>query len=128
MVHLLVRNAPVVLQHVVVRDALCNGNLLRHREHFRELVVGDVVQFRAVVFGDDELGDALDGVENAREGGGGTECPRERGPMSRNANVFSDSKIFIDGISPATGLAIGEAWIGVRSGYTLDDLAEDTCS
>jgi hypothetical protein len=29
-----------------------------------------------------------------------TECPRERGPMSRNANVFSDSKIFIEGISP----------------------------
>jgi hypothetical protein len=34
---------------------LRNGNLLGYGEHFRELVVGDVVELCAVVFGDDEL-------------------------------------------------------------------------
>lgn len=55
MVNLLMRNSAIVLQNVVVLDALCDGNLLRHRENFCELVVGDVVQLCTVVLGDDEL-------------------------------------------------------------------------
>lgn len=55
MIHLLMRNAPIVLQDVVVLDTLCDGDFLRHGQHFRELVVGDIMQFGAVVFGDDQL-------------------------------------------------------------------------
>ena len=55
MIHHLVRNPAVVLQDVVILDALRERNLLRHREHFAELVVGDVVELCAVEFGDDEL-------------------------------------------------------------------------
>lgn len=55
MIDLLVCNAPIVLQNVVVFDALRDGNLLRHGQHFGQLVVGDVVELGAVVFGDDEL-------------------------------------------------------------------------
>jgi hypothetical protein len=58
MVHLLVRNPTIVLQDIVVLYALRDGDLLRHGEHFRELLVGDVVQLRAVVFGNDELDNA----------------------------------------------------------------------
>jgi hypothetical protein len=55
MVHHLVRNASIVLQDIVVLNVLRNRNALRYREHFGELVIGDVVQFCAVVLGDDEL-------------------------------------------------------------------------
>jgi hypothetical protein len=49
------RNASIVLQDIVVLDVLRNCNALGYREHFCELVIGDVVQFCAVVLGDDEL-------------------------------------------------------------------------
>lgn len=54
-VDLLMRNPPVVLQDVVVLHALGDGNALCYGEHFGELVVGYVVEFCAVVLGDDEL-------------------------------------------------------------------------
>lgn len=57
MIDLLVCDPPVVLQNVVVFDTLCDGDLLRDFEDLRELIVGDVVQFGAVVLGDDELDD-----------------------------------------------------------------------
>lgn len=56
MVDNLVSNASVVLQDVVVfsvhrlSDFLCDG------QDLSELIVGDVVEFCAVVFGNDELG------------------------------------------------------------------------
>lgn len=56
MIDLLVRQPAVVLQHVVVLDALSNGDLLCDLENLGQLVVGDVVQFGAVVLGNDELG------------------------------------------------------------------------
>jgi hypothetical protein len=56
MIDLLVRQPPVVLQHVVVLDALRDGNLLCDLEDLGQLVVRDVVQLGAVVLGDDELG------------------------------------------------------------------------
>lgn len=55
MIDLLVRNASIVLQDVVVLDALRDGDFLGHGQHLGELVVRDVVQLGAVVFGDDEL-------------------------------------------------------------------------
>ena len=55
MINLLVRNAPVILQHVVVVEVLRNCDFLGDVQHFEELVVGDVVELCAVVFGDDEL-------------------------------------------------------------------------
>lgn len=55
MIDLLVGDAAIVLQDVVVLNALSNRNPLRHGQHLGELVVGDVVQLGAVVFGDDEL-------------------------------------------------------------------------
>ena len=57
MIDLLVCDPPVVLQNVVVFDTLCDGDLLRDFEDLGELIVGDVVQFGAVVLGDDELDD-----------------------------------------------------------------------
>jgi len=122
MIHLLVCNAPVVLQNIVVFDALCDGDLLRHGEHLGQLIVGDVVQFRTVVFGDDELGAIVSAsVTAAREETGKygvgrrTEWPLLRGPMSRKASVFSDSKIFIDGISPVAcqSVASSDDWLTV---------------
>jgi hypothetical protein len=50
-----VGNAAIVLQDVVVLNALRNRNPLRHGQHLGELVVGDVVQLGTVVFGYDEL-------------------------------------------------------------------------
>ena len=55
MIDLLVGNAAVVLQNVVVLDALSDRNPLRYGQHLGQLVVGDVVQLGAMVFGDDEL-------------------------------------------------------------------------
>lgn len=57
MIDLLMCDPPVVLQNVVVFDTLCDGDLLRDFEDLGELIVGDVVQFGAVVLGDDELDD-----------------------------------------------------------------------
>lgn len=55
MIHDLMRNPAIVLQDIVVLDALCYGNLLRDGKYFGKLVVWDIVEFGAVVFGDDEL-------------------------------------------------------------------------
>jgi hypothetical protein len=55
MVNLLVRNPSVVLQDVVVLDALRNRDPLRHGQDLGKLVIGDVVELRAVVLGNDEL-------------------------------------------------------------------------
>jgi hypothetical protein len=57
MVNLLVRNPSIVLQDVVVLDALRNRNPLRHGQDLGKLVIGDVVELRAVVLGNDELHD-----------------------------------------------------------------------
>lgn len=55
----LVRDAAVVLQDVVVLAADGLGDLLGDGQDLGQLVVGDVVQLGAVVFGDDELGKRL---------------------------------------------------------------------
>jgi hypothetical protein len=90
-----------------------------------QLVVRDVRQLRAVVLGDDELGRGLAvwvsgdaGGERARYGNGWwwrrksgkglirTAWPILSGLMSRKARVLSDSKIFIEGISPLVVYAL----------------------
>jgi hypothetical protein len=48
--------------------------------------------------------------------------------MSRKAYVFSDSKIFIDGISPVALLASNRWPNRVKAVCTPDDLAEDARS
>lgn len=55
MIHFLMSKPAIVLQYIVVVQPLCDGNLLGHGEELGELVVGDVVELCAVVFGDDEL-------------------------------------------------------------------------
>jgi len=55
MVNLLVGRAAIVLQHVEVARARRPRQPLRHRQNLGELVVRDVGQFGAVVFGDYEL-------------------------------------------------------------------------
>lgn len=55
MIDLLVGNSSVVLQNIVILDPLCDCNPLGYGQHFRELIVGDIVQLCAVVLGDDEL-------------------------------------------------------------------------
>lgn len=59
MIDLLMRDTTVVLQNIVVFDALRNGDLLGHGQHFGQLVVGNVMELRAVVFGDDQLEEQL---------------------------------------------------------------------
>lgn len=54
-VHDLVRQAPVILQNVVVLGSGRLGNFGGDGEQFREVFVRDVGQFGAVVFGDDQL-------------------------------------------------------------------------
>lgn len=54
-VDLLVGDAPVVLQHVVVDGAAGGRELLDHGQDLRQSVVRDVGKFGTVVFGDDEL-------------------------------------------------------------------------
>lgn len=51
----LVGGPAIVLQDVVVGGARRDGEFLEHGQHFGHLVVGDVVEFGAVVFGDDQL-------------------------------------------------------------------------
>lgn len=51
----LMRDAPVVLEDVVVLAADGLGDLLGDGQDLGELVVGDVVELGAVEFGDDEL-------------------------------------------------------------------------
>lgn len=55
MVNDLVRDAAVVLQHVVVGRARSGGQLLDNDEDLAEVLVGDVLEGLAVVLGDDEL-------------------------------------------------------------------------
>jgi hypothetical protein len=55
MVYHLMRNPSIILQDIVILQSLRNGDLLRDGEHLGQLVVGDVVQLCAVVFGDHEL-------------------------------------------------------------------------
>lgn len=56
MIDLLMRKPAIVLQDVVVLKALRDSDLLGYGQQLGELVVGDVVELCAVVFGDDELG------------------------------------------------------------------------
>jgi hypothetical protein len=55
MVHYLMRNSSIVLQNIIVLQALSNGNLLRYGQHLVKLIVRDVVELCTVVFGNDEL-------------------------------------------------------------------------
>lgn len=52
----LMSDASIVLQDVVVLGIYGLGDLLCDRQDLRELVVGDVVEFCAVVLGNDKLG------------------------------------------------------------------------
>jgi len=62
-VHDLVSDASIVLQDVVVLGIHCLSNLLCDRQDLCELVVGDIVEFCAVVFGNDELRQVVREVE-----------------------------------------------------------------
>ena len=54
-INLLMCNAAVVLEDVVVLSPTCNSNLLGHRENFLQLVVRDIRQFSAMILRNDEL-------------------------------------------------------------------------
>ena len=53
MIYHLVCQSPIVLQDVVVFCSDCLSDLLRNRQNIGELVVRNVSQLRAVVFGYD---------------------------------------------------------------------------
>ena len=55
MIYHLMRQAAIVLQNVVVLSSDCRSNFLCRRQYLRELVVGDVCEFGAVMLGDDQL-------------------------------------------------------------------------
>jgi hypothetical protein len=54
-IHNLMSNTSVVLQDIVVLSIHRLSNLLCDGQDLGELVVGDIVEFCAVVFGNDEL-------------------------------------------------------------------------
>lgn len=120
-VHDLVRNAAIVLQNVVVLHALCQRDLLGHRQDLGKLIIGDVVELRAVELGDDEL--SLRQLTLVGHGESRTEWPLEMGPMSRKASVFSDSKSLREGISPDASISACRSSSDLMR--TLDDLAKD---
>ena len=62
-VHDLVSDASIVLQDVVVLGIHRLSNLLCDGQDLCELVVGDIVEFCAVVFGNDELRQVVREVE-----------------------------------------------------------------
>lgn len=62
-VHDLVSDASIVLQDVIVLGIHCLSNLLCDGQNLCELVVGDIVEFCAVVLGNDELGRVIREVE-----------------------------------------------------------------
>ena len=64
------------------------------------MVVRDIGEFCAVMFRNDELAQVMSVVCLVLEEFILTEWPRLNGMISRNARVLSDSKSFIDGISP----------------------------
>ena len=55
MIHHLMRQSSVVLKHVVVDSPACFGDFLHDGQDLGECVRGDVGEFGAVVFWDDEL-------------------------------------------------------------------------
>lgn len=55
MIHDLMSHTSIVLQNIVVLSIHRLGNLLCNGQDLCELVVGDIVEFCAVVLGDDEL-------------------------------------------------------------------------
>ncbi len=101
------RDPPIILENVVILNALCNCNLSRHGQDFGKLVLRDVMELSTMELGDDQLCvGQLSNVakvycEEMYEIGLGTACPLLSGPMSKNASVLELSKIFSDGISPA---------------------------
>ena len=72
MIHLLMCQPAIILQHIVVLGTHHLGDLAHYGEHFSQLVVGNVSQVAAMVFGDDEgmaFGEGLD-VKEGEDGGG----------------------------------------------------------
>jgi hypothetical protein len=63
-IHDLMSHTPIVLQNVIVLSVHCLSDLLCDGQDLGELVVGDIVEFCAVVFGDDELGEMVRGDGN----------------------------------------------------------------
>jgi len=55
MINHLMRNAPIILQNIVVGRARRLDNLFGYTHYFEEIIVGDVKKFGAVVFRDYEL-------------------------------------------------------------------------
>jgi hypothetical protein len=55
MIHLLVRQTPIILQDIVVLRARSGGKFLSHGQDFCEGRVGDIRQFGPVVLWDYEL-------------------------------------------------------------------------
>lgn len=55
MVYHLMCYPSIVLKNIVVFQTLCDGDFLRYGKDLGELVIGNVVEFRAMVLGDDEL-------------------------------------------------------------------------
>jgi hypothetical protein len=54
-IHDLMSHTSIVLQNVVVLSIYRLSNLLCDRQDLCELIVGDIVEFCAVIFGDDKL-------------------------------------------------------------------------
>jgi hypothetical protein len=54
-IHDLMSHTSIVLQNVVVLSIYRLSDLLCDRQDLGELIVGDIVEFCAVVFGNDEL-------------------------------------------------------------------------
>lgn len=122
----LVGNPAVVLQDVEVLCTRGEGDLLCHGEQLGQGVIGNVRELLAVVLGNDELIAALSvhavRVSSDAEDHGCEHAawPLLNGLMSRKANVFSLSKSFIEGISPARLVRQREMGGGLQHADTTD--------
>ena len=97
----LMSHPSIVLQDVVLLCSRGSGDLSSNGQKLAQRVVRYVGQFSAVMLGNDQLDEfrlsmGQHGLHRLEQ----TACPRLNGLISRNANVFSVSRSFIEGISP----------------------------
>lgn len=72
MINLLMRNPPIILQHIIILRTRRLHDLLNHRQDLRKLIIRDICQLLSMVFWNYQgvaAGQWLD-VEECEDGGG----------------------------------------------------------
>lgn len=72
MINLLVRNPPIILQHIIILRPRRLHNLLNNRQNLSKLIIRDICQLLPMVLWNDQgvpAGERLD-VQEGKDGGG----------------------------------------------------------